>query len=122
MAVFLNRNRAPLKNNRYLRADKILTDNHWHSIVFVRNGATSENRLYIDGQLGDKAFVSYGGDGFDAYSTPVNIGWISLNPKYQYKGVVDEVALYDTALPQWFIHDRYHADARYVAGQTDPCD
>lgn len=122
-AIFLNRNREPAgAGNRHLKADKILTDNHWHAIVFVRNGVTSENRLYVDGQLEDKAIVPYGDDGFGAYSTPVNIGWIGLDAKYQYKGIVDEIALYDTALPQWFIHDRYHADARYASSQTDPCE
>lgn len=123
MAVFLNRNREPISaSNKYLRTDKILTDNHWHAIVFVRNGVTSESRLYVDGQLEDKVFVSYGDDGFGAYSTPVTIGFMDLGGNYQYKGVVDEIALYDTALPQWFIHDRYHADARYASDQTDPCD
>lgn len=122
-AVFITRKKAPSYKNRHLRTDKRLTDNHWHFIVFVRNGATSENRLYVDGQLENKVFITYtDGDGFDADTTAINIGWISLDPKYQYKGMVDEIALYHTALPQWFIHDRYHADARYTSDQTDPCD
>lgn len=122
-AVFITRQNTPAYENRHLKADKRLTDNHWHFIVFVRNGMTSESRLYVDGLLEDKVFITYANDdGFDADTTAMNIGWISLDPIYQYKGVVDEIALYDTALPQWFIHDRYHADARYASGQTDPCE
>ncbi|MGD9188920.1 MAG: LamG domain-containing protein, partial [Desulfobacteraceae bacterium] len=122
-AVFITRAGAPYHWNRHLRADKILTDNRWHSIVFVRNGATSENRLYVDGQLEDKVIIVYGDyDDFDSDLASMNIGWISLASKYQYKGVVDEIALYDTALPSWFVHDRYYADARYISNRTDPCD
>jgi hypothetical protein len=122
-AVFITKAGAPYHWNRHLRADKILTDNRWHSIVFVRNGVTSENRLYIDGQLEDKVTIVYGDyDGFDSGSTSMNIGWISSDPKHQYKGVVDEVALYDTALSSWFVHDRYYTDARYVSNRTNPCD
>jgi hypothetical protein len=107
--------------NSDLRADKLLTDNQWHYIVFVRNGATNENSLYVDGHLEDKIYVPYCQNAFIAASTPINIGWIKLDDKYQYKGIVDEIALYDKALPQWFIHDRYYADERYTSGHVDPC-
>ena len=107
--------------NSYVLSDKLLNDNHWHYVVFVRNGMRSENLLYIDGHLENKLFIPYF-DSFAAQSTPINIGWIKLSDKYQYKGVVDEIALYDIALPQWFIHDRYHADERYTSGRSDPCD
>jgi hypothetical protein len=107
--------------NKELRADKLLTDNRWHFIVFVRNGARNESRLYVDGHLEDKIYVSYGQNAFIADTTPINIGWIKLDDKYQYKGIVDEIALYDKALPQWFIHDRYYADERYTSGHVDPC-
>lgn len=120
-ALFKDRNGAP-PANKDLRADKLLTDNHWHYIVFVRNGATNESSLYVDGHLEDKIFVPYCANAFSATSTPINIGWIKLADKYQYKGVVDEIALYDMALPKWFIHDRYHADERYAIGHLDPCD
>ena len=121
-AIFIDKNKEPSFKNRHLFSDKILTDGKWHYIVFVRNGAISENRLYVDGQLEDKATVFYNDDAFSAESTPINIGWIQLDAKYQYKGVVDEIALYDTALPRWFIHDRYHAGERYASDRTDPCD
>ncbi len=121
MANFRDRNKTPTANT-YVSSDKLLTDNHWHFIVFVRNGVTSENSLYVDGHLEDKAFIPYSANAFSAASTPINIGWIKLDVKYQYKGIVDEIALYDVALPQWFIHDRYHADERYTSSNLDPCD
>jgi hypothetical protein len=121
MANFVDRNYTPTANTT-IRSDRLLTDNHWHFIVFVRNGVTKESRLYVDGHLEDKAFIPYGANAFSAASTPINIGWIKLDTKYQYKGIVDEIALYDVALPQWFIHDRYHADERYTSSDSDPCD
>jgi hypothetical protein len=122
MAVFQNTLGVPSARNKYLTTDKKLTDDQWHLIVFVRDSAVSENRLYVDGHLEDKVFVYYSDAGFDADATPVNIGWLNLGSKYQYKGTVDEIAVYDTALPHWFIHDRYHADARYASGGIDPCE
>lgn len=109
--------------HRQLKSDRLLTDNQWHYIVFVKDGVTYENRLYVDGHLEDEVVTTYYCENaFSADSTPVNIGWIKLDNKYQYKGMVDEIALYDMALPQWFIHDRYHADERYTGGLSDPCD
>jgi hypothetical protein len=122
MANFVDRNDTPTANDS-IRSDKLLADNNWHYIVFVRNGVTNENSLYVDGHLEDKAFIPYSGaNAFSAASTPINIGWLKLDVKYQYKGIVDEIALYDVALPQWFIHDRYHADERYSSSVLDPCD
>ena len=123
-AVFLGKDHQSMwTEHKHLRGDKLLTDNRWHYIVFVRNGATFENRLYVDGELEDKEVVAYDAvDALSADSTPLNIGWLNLSQGYYYKGLLDEVALYDTALPQWFIHDRYNADERYLSSQQDPCD
>lgn len=123
-AVFLDKNRSPSSGSKFLRGDKLITDNAWHYIVFVRDGVASENRLYVDGALEDKKIFSYDTpDAFTAPLTDINVGWMNLSPRYyHYKGVVDEIAVYDSALPQWFIRDRYHADERYSAEQTDPCD
>jgi hypothetical protein len=120
-ANFLDRSGSAQNSVEILKSDKLITDNRWHYIVFVRNTVTCENRLYVDGYLEDKRYVYYENT-FSADATAVNIGWLDLNDVYQYKGVVDEVALYDIALPPWFIHDRYYADERYTASQTDPCD
>jgi hypothetical protein len=106
-----------------VRGYKLLTDNIWHFIVFVRDGTASESRLYVDGTLERKIKFTYDtANAFTAPETDINIGWLNLSSKYCYRGVLDEIALYDVAIPEWFIRDRYHADERYPAGRTDPCD
>lgn len=123
MAVFNDKTEVPKRGTKYLKGYKLLTDNNWHYIVLVRNGATSESRLYVDGVLEDKKHFTHDtSDAFIASSTDVNIGWINLYHGYFYKGVIDEIALYDVALPQWFIRDRYHAEERYSADQPDHCE
>lgn len=109
---------------RRLSGDNLIIDNRWHYIVFVRDGGTSESRLFVDGVLEDKMVFKYdAANAFSADATPLNIGWLNLTEGYHYKGVLDEVAIYDIALPQWFIFDRYHADERYSGDdQTDPCE
>lgn len=122
MAVFNDKTEKPKRGNKYLRGYKLLSDNIWHFIVFVRDGTSAESRLYVDGVLEDnRPFTHAAADALIAPSTDVNIGWINLSHGYFYKGVIDEIALYDVALPQWFIRDRYHADQRYSADQPDPC-
>jgi hypothetical protein len=123
MVGLIDRDREPRRSIRHLRDDKLLTNDRWHFIVFVRNASTSESLLYVDGVLEDKARFIYDAiDAFSADSTPVNIGWLDLSPFFYYQGVIDEIALYDKALSQWFIHDRYHADKRYSSDQPDHCD
>lgn len=123
-AIFADINKLPLPHGtKYLRGDKLLTDNIWHFIVFVRDGVASENRLYVDGALEEKKIFTHDTpNAFAAPVTDINIGWLNLSQGYYYKGMVDEIALYNVALPQWFIRDRYHADRRYPSDQTDPCD
>jgi hypothetical protein len=78
----------------------------------------------VDGALEGKIKFTYDTevDALTAPETDINIGWLNLAPEYYYRGVLDEIALYDVAVPSWFIRDRYHADERYPASRTDPCD
>jgi hypothetical protein len=124
-AYFADRRMLPdTSGSKFVKGYKLLTDNIWHFIVFVRDGAASESRIYVDGALEGKIKFTYDTevDALTAPETDINIGWLNLAPEYYYRGVLDEIALYDVAVPSWFIRDRYHADERYPASRTDPCD
>lgn len=75
-----------------------LSDDDWHHCVFVRDAAIGYNRIFIDGvEDMNVAKASYS-SGFDSATAPMTIGWITLDTKYTYTGMVDEVAIYGRAL------------------------
>ena len=73
-----------------------LTDGQWHHVVGVRDGEVNQILIYVDGLLENSVPVTYS-TGFD-FSVPLNIGWLNLNNGYNFVGVLDEVALYSSAL------------------------
>ena len=83
----------------FLEGNDDLTDGVWHHVAVVRDSATNENRLYVDGVLNDSANIIYdAGEGFVSATANLNLGWLDLNPGYNYNGTLDEVALYDRVL------------------------
>ena len=107
--------------NKYLNSKRIICDNAWHHIVFVRDAAASVIRLYVDGTLEDQNTVIYkdveGYKAFASNTANLNIGWLLLSQGYHYQGLLDEFTIYPMALPAWYIEHRYFSDER-----TDPCD
>ena len=90
-----------------------LNDGQWHHVVAVRNGATTENSLFVDGRLEDSKVVVYN-DGFAA-TAKINIGWLNLDGYYRFAGAVDEVALYNQALTETEIQQHYSSGLGYCA-------
>jgi len=85
-----------------------LGDNRWHHVVAVRDANTNVLRLYVDGQENlpsvDTAFTA----GFDSETARINMGWFENSAlPYTYAGVLDEVAIYDRALPLTEIQTHY---------------
>ena len=70
-----------------------LTNGEWHHVVAVRNGATDENILYVDGVLRAGATETFAGF---ASSDDLTIGYVSNT--FHFIGTIDEVALYDREL------------------------
>ncbi|BBO77675.1 hypothetical protein DSCW_50920 [Desulfosarcina widdelii] len=101
-----------------------LTDGTWHHVVAVRDG--SNNLLYVDGTLEDSDNTPAFTKGFDSGSAEMNIGWLNRTPFYHFAGLLDEVAVYDRALPQSEIEDHYDAGFLqgddYCAGSDAPSD
>ncbi len=84
-----------------------LTDGEWHHIVFVRDNTAGAWRLYIDGVLNRNV----SGSGLNLTASDVlTLGWFNgPDPgKYRFGGVLDEVAIYDAALPALVIEQHYN--------------
>jgi len=82
-----------------LEGNDDLADGAWHHVVVVRDSATNENRLYVDGVLNDSTIITYDiGEGFESATSNLNLGWLNIGNDYHYNGRLDEVALYDRAL------------------------
>ncbi len=97
-----------------------LRDSVWHHIVVVHDtslGATGTLLLYVDGAVEDSQEVDYTG-GFLSNSAALTIGWFDFAGNFRFDGLLDELALYDRALPQAEIQDHHTAG---VAGE-DYCE
>lgn len=90
-----------------LRGKKDLTDGLWHHVVIVRDAATNQNILYVDGQMEDSQSVTYT-QGFDSETAELNIGYLDLDPFFHFEGVLDEIAVYNKALAELEISQHYH--------------
>jgi hypothetical protein len=82
----------------------VVADGQWHHVAAVRDADQNKNLLYVDGVLDgfkDHDYSPLGvGVGFKSPTAALNIGWLNLSPNYYFNGVIDEVALYDVALPE----------------------
>jgi PKD repeat protein len=74
----------------------VINDDAWHQVVAVRDGATDENRIYVDGVLENTVVHDYTA-GFTG-NAPVNLGYLDLGGHYRYHGALDEVVILAHAL------------------------
>ena len=89
-----------------------LTDGEWHHIMAVRDAAQNKNLLYVDGVLEGSADFEYNpANSFKSSTASLTIGWLNSSPFYFVNGVIDEVALYNVALPARI------AERHYVLGK-----
>jgi hypothetical protein len=80
----------------------MIADGNWHYIVNVRNGATNENIIYVDGSPESIQSFQYDSSFETVVPTPVDIGYLIRNhpdePGYHFIGSIDEVAIYNRAI------------------------
>lgn len=82
-----------------------LTDNRWHQVVAVRENAAGMNKLYVDGvKIGEERFIYK--NSFASLAA-VNMGYLNLPEEYRYEGDLDEVKLFQRALSDAEIMERY---------------
>ena len=70
----------------------------WHHVVAMRNGATDEQSLYVDGNIEAVTFTQTG-NMISGLATPdvLSIGYVDGG--FRFTGLIDEVAIYDRVLP-----------------------
>lgn len=90
-----------------LVSNKSVIDSFWHHIIIERDGSTSTTSIYIDGQLDTSAVHAFN-DGFKS-TVPVNLGWLNLDGKFHYNGMLDELAVYNTLLTDSVINLHYNS-------------
>jgi hypothetical protein len=84
-----------------------LYDNNWHHIVGVKDAATNQLRIYVDGVLENTLSANYS-SGFGSSTATLNIGWRNVAGQENfYNGSIDEVAIYDRALSSNVITQHY---------------
>jgi hypothetical protein len=80
-----------------------VNDGQWHHLVAVRDGVAGANLLYLDGALQGATTKSYGGN--FASTSNLNIGYYVNG--YRLSGLLDEVAIYHTALTASDVQQHY---------------
>jgi hypothetical protein len=87
-----------------------VSDGIWHHIAVVRDSSTLPNgttRIYVDGVVQDSAIHAYA-TGFTS-TLNLSIGYYyNISPGYHYRGVLDEVALHNSALMGAEVLDHYN--------------
>lgn len=79
-----------------------LFDNQWHHIIAVREGSIQQNRLYVDGVEAVSETTNYANSFKADLPTPVSVGYWkrtgTMDNKYYYTGILDEVAIFNKAI------------------------
>jgi hypothetical protein len=99
-----------------LRGVSNVADNNWHHIVAVRDGSADKIMIYVDGVLEgvqDQSANDSTDDSFDS-SADVTLGRLT-NSSFWYGGMLDEVAIYGSALSSTAVaqHANAAADQSY---------
>ena len=84
----------------------------WHHIAAVRDATANKNGLYVDGR-----YVSIAAEYLTDFSSSgsITIGYLDENgvPKYNFLGVLDEVAVFNRALTSQEIQAHYYLSRGY---------
>ena len=86
---------------------KDLTDGLWHHVVVARDGSISTTVIYVDG-VRDTSVVKVYSSNFQSVKN-INVGWLNLAGGYHYDGYLDELAVYNTALPLNIVQEHYNS-------------
>ena len=92
-------------NGISINGGPVLNDGEWHYFTAVRDESLDENRLYVDGEPVASNTHDYTA-GFGS-TVPLNIGFLNLSGHYRYQGDLDEISLYDRAVPAPEIKQNY---------------
>jgi hypothetical protein len=99
-------------------------DGNWHHLVFVYNATTGTKQVWVDGQLPTGFSKSISPGTIPSSSNNINEFICDLNTNtsyYKVTGNMDEIALYNTALPGNMVYKHYmefQAGAPYTFGNS----
>lgn len=82
-------------------------DNKWHHIVFKYNGSTGTKEIWVDGQLPAGFSKTIAKGKFNPNTGNTNNNTVDINSNtsyYKFYGNIDEIALYNIALPSTIIY------------------
>ena len=83
-----------------------LNDGNWHKLTAIRDGASNKNKLYIDGELIQEQEYQYANNFVG--ETPINVGYLNMGGGYRFNGDIDELKVYDRALTQTEVVERFN--------------
>ncbi|MCP2044808.1 LamG-like jellyroll fold domain-containing protein [Pontibacter sp. HSC-36F09] len=110
---------APHTMKDYLKAVNLF-DGKWHHLAVVREGGPQITKLYVDGfRVDDRRTEIREYRGSMESSSPVTIGYIDIDSKYYFDGIIDELLVYDTNLSEQATRDRYNHGAGNYCGPED---
>ena len=95
-----------------------ISDGNWHHVTAVRDASGGTISLYVDSALQAQAQATFTGN-FQS-QTPLTIGWINQQPSYGFQGKIDDVAVYDTAIPASEVLGHYYIVRRYCDMCSSP--
>jgi hypothetical protein len=97
----------------------VANDGKWHHIAIVRTPV--QEVIYVDGVQNTNTLMYNFGGSF-ASSKDINIGYWDYPSaeKFTYKGELDDLAIYDSALDQPTIQSHFNSQKGYCGGTTCP--
>ena len=93
---FMSNTGAFLSNKRTITSNTI-TDTNWHHLVFINNGDTTNSQIFIDGTEATYSTHNTGISNLHSSSVENKIGTQGSGQNY-FNGLIDEVAIWNTAL------------------------
>lgn len=85
-----------------------INNGEWHHIVAVRDNASNENRIYVDGVL-ENTVISPSYTGTFESDGAVTMGYYQTPISYLLNGTLDNIAIFDRALTDEEIADHFNS-------------
>ncbi|MDO6388886.1 LamG-like jellyroll fold domain-containing protein [Pontibacter sp. BT731] len=110
---------APHTMTDYLKAVNLF-DGKWHHLAVVREGGPQITKLYVDGfRVDDRRTEIREYRGSMEATSPITIGYIDIDSKYYFDGILDELLVYNTNLSEQVARDRYNQGAGSYCGPEE---
>ncbi len=94
-AIFLLQSKIGELN--VVKGNILISDSSWHQIVAVRDGRLNQLLIYVDGNHAGLTSAIYS-SGFDSPTARISLGKLNETVGKSFNGVIDEVAIYKSAL------------------------